>query len=355
MIDTVKLSVDVSTEIKDIIESCGQICSKIDLSTGEIFYNLVHNKIESSYSSSINLSFNITGYDTYKLFIECSLHKVLQGQNAFNGFYDLTDICKTVKKIIELSYNLVLPDVSEFFLERIDIARVFDLENQENIFEYLYILSFLSYPRRNVLYIEKESVYVPGRTCTLKIYNKLLEFRKHDKAKLKKINMVKNNYDNEFNVEFFDIVNYENKIKGYLRYELEIHKRMLQKVFKANEIKVIDVNYLILEKLWVGEFMKLYNFKKENIISDRLKVKEKLIKMYGNTSGNTLYDFYLRIITEGESYVQNCVAESTFYRKRKKLEDAGIDFSRRYILADEHEINSVVLNFNPFENLREVC
>ena len=114
-------------------------------------------------------------------------------------------------------------------------------------------------------------------------------------------------------------------------------------------------NYEDLEKMWVVEFMKLYNFKKENVISDRLKVKEKLIKMYGNTSGNTLYDFYLRIITEGESYLMNCIAESTFYRKRKKLEDAGIDFSKRYVLAEEHETNSVVLNFNPFDNLREVC
>ena len=86
------------------------------MATGEIFYNVVHNKIECSYSSSINLSFNVTGYDTYNLFIECSLHKVLQGQNAFNGFYDLTSICRTLKKIIETCYKIELPAIDMFCL-----------------------------------------------------------------------------------------------------------------------------------------------------------------------------------------------------------------------------------------------
>ena len=280
MIDTVKVSCEVSQEIKSKIESTGQIKSKYDLSTGEVFYNVVQNKIEGSYSSNINLTFNIVGYDIYKMYIEGSLHKVLKGQNAYSGYDNLLDIVLVFKYLVEHSYCIVLPDVDKFCIERIDVARVFDLESQQNIYDYLYIISFLSYPRRNVMYIEKESVYVPGRTCTLKIYNKLLEFQRHDKAKLNRKNIENINLSDKHNMYFFDIINYENKIKGYLRYELEIHKRMLQKWFKKDEIKINDINYEELEKMWGSEFMKLYSIKKENNISDKVIIKNKLIDNY---------------------------------------------------------------------------
>ena len=37
-----------------------------------------------------------------------------------------------------------------------------------------------SYPRRNIKVYQDESIYLTGATTTLKIYNKMLEFKKHD-------------------------------------------------------------------------------------------------------------------------------------------------------------------------------
>lgn len=161
MIDTVRLSCVVTEDIKSLIESSGQVKNKYDLSSGEIYYYIVQNTIEGSYSSNINLSFNEVGFNLFKLNIECSLHKVLHGQNAYNGFTNLYAITNVIKLLVENAYKIVLPATNEFFLERIDVARVFDLEEQQNIYDYLYIVSFLTYPRRKVMYIEKESVYVP--------------------------------------------------------------------------------------------------------------------------------------------------------------------------------------------------
>ena len=354
MIDTVKFSCVVSDETKRKIQASGQVRNKYDLETGEIFYNIVQNSVEGSYSSSINVSFGEIGYNTYKLYIEGSLHKVLMGQNAYNGFYNLQQICKIMRELVVSAYNVELPKAEEFYVERIDIAKCFDLETQENIYEYLYMISFLSYPRRKVLYIEKESVYVPGRTCTLKIYNKLLEFRKHDKNDLQKLNMERNDYEHDFNVDYFDILSFEYKVQGFLRFELEIHKRMLVDLFGKNDIFMNEIDYSFLEKIWKGEFMKLFSMKKEKYITDRLKVKDMLINEYGKTTGNTLYDFYIRLTTEGESYLKHCSSKSSFYRKRKMLQDVGIDFSKRYIITEEDNVSSIVLTFNPFENLREV-
>lgn len=188
-----------------------------------------------------------------------------------------------------------------------------------------------------------------GRTCTLKIYNKYLEFIKHDKQKLIKINADKMHIDNEFNVNFFDILEYENKIRGYLRFELEIHKRMLQNFYGEKEININKVNYSDLLELWKVEFMKLYSFKKEDNISNRIKIKKILCEKYGDRIGNPLYNFYLRIVTEGESYVKNSLSKSTFYRNKKRLQDVGIDFSKRFNLVEEQEECSyIALNFNPF-------
>ena len=74
----------------------------------------------------------------------------------------------------------------------------------------------------------------------------------------------------------------------------------------------------------------------------------------GSGTGNTLYNFYLRIVSEGESFVKNSLKKATFYRNRKKLMDVGIDFSKRYELV-EKDCSDVVLNFNPFVDFsREV-
>lgn len=336
MIDTVKIYTHINEKIKNKIIKTANLKGSYHFDTGEIDYEILLNTIEMSYSNIISVRCNRYDVDGIILDVECSLHKVLYGQNAYNGFYNLIEITNILIKILENSYDIVLPVVNDWYVQRIDVARVFDLENQKNIKDYLYKLSFLTYPKRKTKYYENESIYVNGSTTTLKIYNKLVEFIKHDKRKLNKTN---------FNMFYF-----ENKIQGYIRYEVELKKRFLKEFYKKEKIKVIDVKYEDLLKVWEMEFKMLYKFSKDNVISDKIKINNRLISMYGCTKGNRLYSFYLQLVCDGERKtkqnfdIKNSIR--TFYRNLKDIKDAGIDYSQQYKIQKLSE--NELIDFNPF-------
>lgn len=342
MIDTVKLYCYVSDEIKGIIESRGNLRGSYDLEKGQVNYEIVTNSIEKSYSTKLNLRCNTYDIHGNILSVEGSLHKIFWGQNAYNGIYDLSFICQCLIDIIENEYNIELPPKENWYVYRVDIARVFDLQEQKNINDYLYRLSFLNYPRRQVQFYENESIYIPGNTTTLKIYNKLAEFKKHDFNKLCKTD--------------FMVENFQEKIKGYIRYEIEIRKRFLIGLLKKKDIKVIELSYEFLENIWKEEFMKVYDYCKENVISDKIKIKERLILNYGNTKGNRLYGFYMALVTDGEKQTEKNYTKknklgkkevlSTYYRNKRDLKESGIDFSQRYEIKKIDE--QTYIDFNPF-------
>lgn len=76
------------------------------------------------------------------------------------GYYDLQYICSSLIEMIELTYNVKLPDFEFWFLQRVDIAICFDLKNQNNVKSYINSLSRCSYPRRNCKFFYDESVYL---------------------------------------------------------------------------------------------------------------------------------------------------------------------------------------------------
>jgi II/X family phage/plasmid replication protein len=249
-----------------------------------------------------------------------SYHKIIKGYNAYNGFYDINTICLGFKNLVENAYNIILPDIENFYLQRLDITKVFDLESQENIKCYMNNLKLLNYPRRNsATYCDfgVDTLYFKGSTTTLKIYNKLKEFKKNDRSKLKK-------YDN------FDLLKFENDIKGFLRFECEIKKKKLKSLYNIDNIKIIDVKYEDFEKVWCNEFMKILKFKN----SDIKKVREKqcvLIRLktfYSDSKANNLYSFFLSLKVDGYDVIRNNMSRTTFYRKVTDLKNAGVDFSQ---------------------------
>lgn len=341
MIDTIKIYCNISNKIKQIIESTSNIKSSYDKGTGQIYYEIVLNSVECSYSSKINLRCNRYNINGAILDIECSLHKILHYQNAYNGFCDLKQIVTIIKDILEQEYNIILPSVENFYLQRIDIARCFDLLSQDDINEYLYNISFLRYPKRRLKFYENECLYVNGSSTTLKIYNKLAEFKKHDRLKMMQ------NIGGDF-VSFF-----ENKIKGYIRYEVEIKKRFLNTLCSKEDISILDLSYNDFLNVWDIEFKKLYSISKDATISDKIKIKNRLINFYGKLKGNNLYSFYLRLITDGQKNVRNSISKSSYNRKTKELRDLQIDFSQRYKIQKQKEKG--LIDFNPFINIeREV-
>ena len=172
-----------------------------------------------------------------------SYHKLICGYNSHNGYYNLVSICKDLIKFVNNAYDIELPSIKHWFLQRIDIAICFDLGNNKNVQNYINNLSMCNYPRRNIKTYQDESIYLTGATTTLKIYNKLLEFKKHDIKKMKATE--------------FEIYKYLEDIKGFIRFECEIKKKKLKDYYNTNYIRILNVNYKELKEIWRCEFMKL--------------------------------------------------------------------------------------------------
>ena len=342
MIDTVKIYTMISKDIYDKIDYFSTIKTSYNKSTGEIFYNIINDNLEGSYSSSLSVkvsSGSKYGFQFgYCIEIEGSFHKILRGYNSFNGFYNVVSICQGFIDIVEKHYFIKLPKLKHWFLQRIDIAKCFDLGNNQKVCDYINNLSMCSYARRKLYKFHDSSIYLKGTTTTLKIYNKLLEFKKHDYKKL-------------FNFGF-NVIDLENIIKGFVRFECEIHKKKLENIFKKKHIRILNLNYKIFEKVWELEFMKLLKFMNNDFKKVKYKedVEKRLFTYYDEKLGLILYNFYLSIMNDGIEKVKNRMSKTTFYRQKNQLLEAGIDFSQTF----EINFDNAIIDFNPFDFLEVI-
>lgn len=338
MIDTIKIYTEIDKNIYDKIKSLSIVKNSIDNSKKVLLYEIINDHLEGSYDSRLSVrvgcgsKYHFTGQGYY-IEIEGSYHKIVRGYNSHNGYYDLEFVCKSLIQMVELSYNIKLPKLEKWYLQRCDIAICYDLENQENVRNYINSLSRCQYPRRNAKFYYDESLYLSGTTTTLKIYNKMLEFRKHD---IKKFN------SSEFNLE-----KYLDFIKGFIRFECEIKKKMLRNLFgNVSHIKIINVNYENLKEVWCNEFMKLLKLVKNDlkIVRCREEVKERLNILYKPSKANRLYNFYCAIQLNGLIDIKENMSSSTYYRNVEDLKNAKVDFSQCYKIE-----KCELFYFNPFE------
>lgn len=338
MIDTIKIYTEIDYDTYEKIHSLSMIKTAFDNSTKDIFYEIINDHLEGSYSSKLSVRVGCGvkyGFVNQGYFIEIegSYHKIVKGYNSHNGYYDLQFISESLINMVELSYNVKLPLISDWFLQRCDIAICFDLDNQENVKSYINSLSRCNYPRRNAKFFYDESIYLSGTTTTLKIYNKLLEFKKHD---LK-----------HFNNTDFNVFEYMEKIKGFIRFECEIKKKMLKNIYENEKnIKLINIKYEDLKKIWSEEFMKVLQFVKNDldIVRGREEVYQRLSELYKPSKANLLYNFYCSIQLNGLKDVKLITSPSTYYRNIKELKQAKIDFSQSYKVEEIENI----FYFNPF-------
>lgn len=339
MIDTVKIYTEIDVDTYEKIHSMSIIKTAFDNNTKDIFYEIINDHLEGSYSSKLSVRVGCGvkyGFVNQGYFIEIegSYHKIVKGYNSHNGYYDLQFISESLINMVELSYNIKLPDIDKWYLQRCDIAICFDLENQNNVKCYINSLSRCNYPRRNAKFFFDESIYLSGTTTTLKIYNKLLEFKKHD---LK-----------HFNNTDFNIFDYIEKIQGFIRFECEIKKKILKNIYNNEKnIKLINIKYEDLKKVWSGEFMKVLQFIKNDldIVRGREEVYQRLNELYKPAKANLLYNFYCSIQLNGLKDVKRNTTSSTYYRNIKELKQAKIDFSQSYKVEEIENI----FYFNPFE------
>ena len=336
MIDTIKIYCEIDKNIYNTIKNNSIVKSAINYNTGELLYDITNDSLEGSFDSKLSVRVNCgSKYHFcnlgYCCEIEGSYHKIVYGYNSHNGYYDFQFVVENLIRLVELSYNIKLPALQNWYLSRCDISICYDLKNQDNVKKYVNSLKHCSYPRRKPQFYYNQSFYLSGTTTTLKIYNKLLEFNKHDRKKFVNTN--------------FDLINYERTIQGFVRFEIEIKKRFLEKIYNKNLICVLDVKYEDLRSIWSDEFMKLLKFVKSDleIVRGREKVLERLKKLYEPCKANRLYNFYCSIQLNGVDNLKNFMSSSTYYDNLKELKNSGIDISQCYNVKDE------IIDFNPFE------
>ncbi len=338
MIDTIKIYAEINKETYNAIKYKSIVKNSTDYNSGELLYEIINDHLSGSFDSRLSIRVGCGSkyqFTTYGYFIEVegSYHKIINGYNSHNGYYDIEFIVENLIQMVELSYNIVLPALSKWFLQRCDIAICYDLKQQGNVKSYINSLSRCKYPRRNIKFYYDESLYLTGTTTTLKIYNKLLEFRKHD---LKK-----------FISSDFNLSDYLSFISGFIRFECEIKKKMLVKMYNTKHIKVIDVKYDDLKIIWSDEFMKLLGIIKSdlNIVRGREEVKKRLNTIFKPSKAIRLYNFYCAIQLNGEIDMKESMSSRTYQRNIKDLKLAKVDFSQSYKI-EEFEL----FYFNPFES-----
>ena len=340
MIDTIKIYCEVSKEVSQHIKYKSVVKSSVDYNTGELQYEITNGHLLGSFDSRLSVRTDcgskygfVSPNGGYFLEIEGSYHKIKLGYNSHNGFYDLNFICTNLIKKVEKDYQIKLPCIDCWFLQRVDVAICYDLKNQDNVKSYINSLSRCNYPRRKAKFFYDESVYLSGTSTTLKVYNKYLEFKKHD---LKKF----------VNTDF-DLISYITNIQGFVRFECEIKKKMLKSFIDKRNINIIDINYDILKKVWCDEFMKFLKFIDNDltIVRGREDVKNRLLTYFKPGKALRLYSFYCSIQLNGIDDVKKDFAESTYYRNINELKKLSIDFSQSYKIEE----NENIFWFNPFE------
>lgn len=339
MIDTVKIYTMIDKFIYDIICCNSVVKTSYHSATGEIYYNIINDHLQGSYDSSLSIRVD-TGskygfINSYVLEIEGSYHKILKGYNSHDGFYNLSDIVLGLKNIVENAYSIKLPDLKHWFVNRIDIAICFDLVEQKNVLGYINNLSACKYPRRELRNFGDyggTGVYYSGTSTTLKIYNKYVEFKKHD--------------FNKFKNTSFDLLKYLDFIKGFVRFEVEIKKKKLVSIYNKKYIRVRNVNYSDLKNVWSNEFMKLLKMYESELklVRSKEEVEKRLITLYGNSKGSRLYNFYLSLIIDGSELVKSRTSHNWYYTNTRDLKKAGVDFSQMLDIDFDN-----ILDFNPFE------
>lgn len=358
MIDTVKIYSQITKELYQKIEFCQTHKMSFNKSTGEIFYDVTSDSLPGSYSTNLSVRVGVGAkygfINSYCIEIEGSLHKFIKGQNAYNGYYNLSEVALHMIKEVEKKYDVALPKMRHWFLNRVDISKCFDLQDQNLVVRYINSLKNISYPRRNVLSYKGNDIYISGTSTTLKMYNKLTEFIAHDKSKCK---------------SHFDVDKHMNKIQGFVRFECEIKKKKLESITigyrnRKNNRKQIDsknirlyrINYDELEKVWSDEFMKVLKFPKNaeklEILSNREAVKDRLLMTCSSAKAMRLYNFFLSLKVEGYDKVKDMFSKPTFYRNISELKELGISWTSTEFDVIEIEQDNVYF-INPFE-MKEV-
>lgn len=379
-IDTVKLkSPSIEMSIADKIEAQCTLRSGIDLSSGRILYEITTGDLLGSWDSRISVKvmrdeYESRGRGTLQLvpcepylLIEASVHKIFMGHNIYGG---PTNFLKAAREFVyligdlfDVGDHLPFPDLWE--VRRVDWAEMFCLP-YVGIQEFFEGMGTCNFPRRKAQKYGREAVYFPGTFCTLKLYHKGGDFQVHDAKRLKSFFM--NYRTQQFPQDEMAAVNarwskrkvhaLQRLANNRLRAECEIHADKLDYDFGHKPL-VSEVTEEYLRSVYDKEMKKLMHEGKSDMetVRESRAVKNRLVNIYGERLGTDLFGFFMQLAGFGEDVVKLDyfpVRKSTYYRKRRRLEDAGVSWlgSNVHVIANDGVLPR---DFVPYRTDARIC
>lgn len=381
MIDTIKLtSPEITDEIsKKILKEC-YINQQMILLDDSIVYEFIHTELIGSYDYRIKINVKDEIWEhngkipekvklDYKyLEIECSVHKLMMGHNVIGGPCKLGLCVKYIVQFIEKEFDVLLPEYNLWDIKRIDIAHVFDFEEEKNVINFLEQLKNMKYPRRNTpaCYPGTTGLYWKGYTDTIKFYAKGAEFKKHDYKRIKKYLL--KNVDNvqvkikdenirnkQKNIIYEKLRNNENMLiiaKKLLRIEIEVHNRKLKEIFEnidKDDYNKYDKLQKILDDYYYERVSNmLKDCKYTKLINDTRGVLKKLNDSYDFNLSNSLYATWTILATQGEQFAKSIMSKASYYRHLKQLRECNIGWNQTDLKILEN------IEFSPFSIFQDM-
>jgi len=335
-IDTIKIRGKVSQKDAEVISRSCLLRQAIDLSSGDLQYQITTGSLEGTYDSKISIKVekgetkdinieyekdnegnekikSIESESDYYIVVECSLHKVIIGHNVCGGTDDLKAGIKYLHKFISNITEVTLPFLwTKWQLMRIDLAEIYELEGNDAVQDWISSLNKCSYPRRNIKKDEPNGIGAYGQVSSIKFYHKGPEFWAHDRKRLRKYDFVD------------ELQMYAYKI---LRVEVEIKAKKLKSMYNGypyiGQVKIED-----LYKVYDREVVK---FIKEgesemNIVKKQIDVEARIYGMYSDRLASALVGTWLKLTVNNENEVKKKMKRSNYFKHIKLLKEAGVSW-----------------------------
>ncbi len=354
MLDTMGFIIPISREAYHFLVSKSLMTQRVDCVDGSVEFEYYNFELSHSWNyrvrwklddkrfihdPGINRTVVASGYPHLK--IEFSAPKIMLGNNIRTIDENMADVVvHTVKIKFEKTFQIKLPRVSDWFLNRLDVCSNYELSNADMVKDIINYLQRLDYPRKKKEFYENESIYCPSRHATLKVYAKGPEFKKHDMKRFK----------NE--VESRNLFNDANRI---IRAEAELKTRL--RYVAAEYLNLLGMKSKLKIRTWNG-YLKYYKMiglidcrgELERMIANLMICKEtksmkandvhdKLRKNFSDEQADVFMGMYTIILTRGIKASRKKFSKEKMKRALRAYRSLKISFINSDVSVIDSGIN----------------
>ncbi|KAM3104926.1 phage/plasmid replication domain-containing protein [Phormidesmis sp. 146-33] len=196
MIDTLKLGIPLSESQYKRIRQVSADCDRwqwvlLNEFTGDLLFRRVSGMAKTdgeSFHRELRWDLPSRYEPDCKLSLEFSVPKYWYGHNI-HLLYDFVAALRHLKRSLETQFKLktraLLPDVMTWQVFRVDICYTWKFPSQQSCHNFLESLKRIHFPRKKPI-IYPTALMFAGTTYSLKFYEKLPEFKQHDRKALLK-------------------------------------------------------------------------------------------------------------------------------------------------------------------------